>query len=92
MANCCCCHRPRRSSQYNERRSDAEPRRAAEQPAHRYPVAVEANDGSYGKRLKRLFSDRLSSRREDTQSTEALIRCTALNRMTQLGMPDSYRI
>jgi IS5 family transposase len=43
-------------------------------------------------RLKTIFSERLRSRRNDTQATEALIRCVALNRMTGLGMPDSYRI
>lgn len=43
-------------------------------------------------RLKTIFSDRLRNRRDDTQTTEVIIRCMALNRMTQLGMPDSYRV
>jgi hypothetical protein len=43
-------------------------------------------------RLKAIFSDKLRSRRDDTQATEAMIRCMALNRMTSLGLPDSYRI
>lgn len=43
-------------------------------------------------RLKTIFSDKLRSRRDDTQATEALIRCAALNRMTSLGIPDSYLI
>lgn len=43
-------------------------------------------------RLKTIFSDKLRSRRDDTQATEAMIRCEALNRMTSLGMPDSYRV
>jgi transposase len=43
-------------------------------------------------RLKVIFSDKLRSRREYTQSTEARIRCAALNRMTRLGMPDSYKV
>ncbi len=43
-------------------------------------------------RLKTIFSDKLRSRRDDTQATEAMIRCAALNRMTRLGLPDSYRI
>jgi hypothetical protein len=43
-------------------------------------------------RLKTIFSDRLRSRRIDTQTTEARIRCLALNRMTSLGMPASYAI
>ena len=43
-------------------------------------------------RLKTIFSDRLRSRRNDTQAAEAIIRCLALNRMTSLGMPESYPI
>jgi DDE family transposase len=43
-------------------------------------------------RLKTIFSERLRSRRDDTQAAEAAIRCMALNRMTSLGLPDSYRI
>lgn len=43
-------------------------------------------------RLKTLFSDRLRSRRTDTQTTEASIRCLAMNRMTSRGMPESYAI
>ena len=43
-------------------------------------------------RLKTIFSDRLRSRRMDTQTTEALTRCKAMNRMTSLGMPESYAI
>lgn len=43
-------------------------------------------------RLKRIFSEKLNSRRVDRQTTEALTRCAALNRMTSLGMPDSYKV
>lgn len=43
-------------------------------------------------RLKTLFSDRLRSRTTDTQTAEARVRCTAMNRMTSLGMPESYAI
>jgi hypothetical protein len=43
-------------------------------------------------RLKTLFSDRLRSRRTDTQAIEAMTRCMAMNRMTSLGMPESYAI
>jgi Transposase DDE domain len=43
-------------------------------------------------RLKTIFSDRLRNRREDTQTTEVMIRCMALNRITQLGMPESSRV
>lgn len=41
-------------------------------------------------RLKTLFSDRLRSRRVETQTAEAVLRCAAMNRMTKLGMPHSY--
>lgn len=43
-------------------------------------------------RYKTIFDDKLKARRMDTQSTQALIRCLALNRMTELGMPDSYPV
>ena len=43
-------------------------------------------------RLKKVFSDRLRSKRTDNQDSEMLIRCAALNRMTRLGMPDSYAV
>jgi len=43
-------------------------------------------------RLKTIFSNKVSARLLETQSTQALIRCLALNRMTYLGMPQSYRI
>jgi hypothetical protein len=41
-------------------------------------------------RLKTIFSDRLRARRVETQSTEAMVRCLAMNRMSELGMPHSY--
>lgn len=43
-------------------------------------------------REKTIFGEKLSSRGFDNQATEAFIRCLALNRMTQLGMPQSYRV
>jgi IS5 family transposase len=43
-------------------------------------------------RLKTTFGDRLSARTLARQQTEVRIRCAALNRMTQLGMPDSYPV
>lgn len=43
-------------------------------------------------RLKRVFSDRLRSKRADSQDAEMIIRCEALNRMTRLGMPESYAV
>jgi IS5 family transposase len=41
-------------------------------------------------RLKTLFSDRVSAREFDGQATELFVRCRILNRMTALGMPQSY--
>lgn len=43
-------------------------------------------------RLKTIFGDELSARLLETQTTQALIRCIALNKMTQLGMPESYQV
>lgn len=43
-------------------------------------------------RLKKIFSDRLRSKRVDAQDAEMMMRCAALNRMTSLGMPDSYAV
>jgi len=41
-------------------------------------------------RLKTIFTEKLRSRTEERQTTEALIRCAVMNRLTGLGMPDSY--
>ena len=43
-------------------------------------------------RIKTIFGSGLSSRRFQNQATEMSVRCAALNRMTGLGMPDSYAI
>lgn len=43
-------------------------------------------------RLKTIFSNQLSARLLETQTTQALIRCAALNKMTHLGMPQSYKV
>lgn len=43
-------------------------------------------------RLKTIFGDKLSARLLETQTTQALTRCLALNRMTHLGMPESYLV
>lgn len=43
-------------------------------------------------RLKTIFSDRLRSRTMERQTAEAKVRCLALNRMTKLGMPESYAV
>jgi len=43
-------------------------------------------------RVKTIFGGGLSSRRFHNQATEMRVRCAALNRMTHLGMPDSYAI
>jgi hypothetical protein len=41
-------------------------------------------------RVKTVFGDRVSARQFAGQATQVLVRCAALNRMTHLGMPDSY--
>ena len=43
-------------------------------------------------RLKTIFGDRLSTRSLETQTTQALVRCAALNKMTHLSMPQSYKL
>jgi len=43
-------------------------------------------------RIKTIFGDRLSGRRLDTQVSQFQIRCRALNRLTHLGMPQTYRV
>jgi hypothetical protein len=41
-------------------------------------------------RLKTIFSDKLKAREWRRQETELRVRCAAMNRMTSLGMPQSY--
>jgi hypothetical protein len=43
-------------------------------------------------RFKTVLGDRLASRRESTQATEVAIKLDVLNRMTELGRPESYRV
>lgn len=43
-------------------------------------------------RLKTIFGENLSTRLLETQMTQARTRCAALNKMTHLGMPESYLV
>ena len=43
-------------------------------------------------RFKTIFDERLSAHLLETQATQVAICCAALNRMTHLGMPDSYKV
>src|SRR3990172_7635080 len=43
-------------------------------------------------RYKTILGDRLTARREQTQVTEVAIKLDALNRMTELGRPKSYKV
>ena len=43
-------------------------------------------------RLKTIFGNELSARLLETQTTQTLVRCAALNKMTHLGMPQSYKV
>ncbi|SRR6266487_1278752 len=43
-------------------------------------------------RFKTLFGPTLQARHFDQQATELFLKAAALNRMTHLGMPDSYRV
>ena len=43
-------------------------------------------------RVKTIFGGALSTRLLATQQTQAMLRCAALNKMTHLGMPQSYKV
>ena len=43
-------------------------------------------------RFKVIFGNTCSRRTFDNQAVELLLACAALNRMTHLGMPDSYAL
>lgn len=43
-------------------------------------------------RFKTIFGNELSARLIETQTTQALIRCAALNKMTHSGMPQAYKV
>jgi hypothetical protein len=43
-------------------------------------------------RYKSIIGDRLRARHSKAQEAEALLACNILNRMTELGRPDSYAI
>ena len=43
-------------------------------------------------RIKTIFGARVQSREFSRQAAELFLRAAALNRMTQLGMPESYRL
>jgi hypothetical protein len=43
-------------------------------------------------RLKMVFGERASARSFAGQARQLLVRCAALNRMTHVGMPDSYKV
>jgi hypothetical protein len=43
-------------------------------------------------RFKRLFGGRLWARGLQTQRTETVVKCSVLNCMTRLGMPETVRV
>lgn len=43
-------------------------------------------------RYKTIFGEKSQSRKIENQFTEMFIKCATLNRMTHLGMPDSYKV
>jgi len=43
-------------------------------------------------RLKMIFGERVAARGFDGQAAQMLVRCAVLNRMTHLGMPQSYAV
>jgi len=43
-------------------------------------------------RFKKIFGDKLSAISIDSQAVEAFIKCSILNKITSLGMPESYAV
>lgn len=43
-------------------------------------------------RFKKIFGDQLKAILFKSQATEAFIKCNVLNKITSLGMPESYVI
>ncbi len=43
-------------------------------------------------RFKTILGGKLQSRKQENQFQEMIIKCAALNRMTHLGMPESYKV
>ncbi len=43
-------------------------------------------------RFKTIFGERLQTRTLANQFSELLLKCTVLNRMTHLGLPDTYKV
>ncbi len=43
-------------------------------------------------RVKMIFGERVGARSFEGQAAQLLVRCATLNRMTHLGMPDSYAV
>jgi hypothetical protein len=43
-------------------------------------------------RFKQIFGDSLNAILFESQATEAFIKCNVLNKMTSLGMPESYAV
>jgi IS5 family transposase len=43
-------------------------------------------------RFKMIFTEQVRARSFEGQAAQLLVRCAALNRMTHLGMPDSYAV
>ena len=43
-------------------------------------------------RFKTIFSDKLQSGKQENQFQEMIIKSSCLNRITHLGMPDSYKV
>ena len=43
-------------------------------------------------RFKTICGDRLKTRKIDNQFKELLVKCAVLNRITHLGMPESYKV
>lgn len=92
---------PRVNATTNERWSNWAARDAVVKRVEEIGLALWKQESNYHRRslaetgffrLKTIFGERLRSRNLRTQRQEGRLRCVALNRMTQGGMPDSYKV
>ena len=90
---------PREDAQYWEKEGETHARNQALKRIEEVGRAEWKKESGYHRRslsetmmfrLKTIFGRSCASRRFDNQAAELFLKCAALNRMTHLGMPDSY--
>lgn len=92
---------PREDAQYWEKEGDTHARNQNLKQIDKLGRAEWKQESGYHRRslsetmmfrVKTIFGNTCSRRTFDNQATEILLACAALNRMTHLGMPDSYAL